>query len=69
MKKLKVVYNPKVRSWELYHQDLNELIARDHNIYELLITADIIAQLIKPAQIVFIPQTLVKEILLSEYGI
>lgn len=68
MKKLKIVYNYKERMWELYHEDLNERIAYDHNIYELIITADIIAKLIKPSQIVFIPQNIIKEILLSEYA-
>ena len=67
MKKLKIVYNHQKKTWDLYHQDLNEVIARDHNIYELIITADIIAKLIKPSQIVFIPQQMFKEILLSQY--
>lgn len=67
MKKLKIVYNYQKKAWDLYHQDLNEVIATDSNIYELIITADIIAKLIKPSQIVFIPQNIVKEILLSEY--
>jgi hypothetical protein len=57
-----------MKSWDLYHQDLNEVIASDSNIYELIITADIIAKLIKPSQIVFIPQNIIKEILLSEYN-
>lgn len=67
MKKLKIVYNHQKKTWDLYHQDLNEVIASDHNIYELIITADIIAKLIKPSQIVFIPQQMFKEILLSQY--
>lgn len=67
MKKLKIMYNHQQKAWDLYHQDFSEVIASDKNIYELIVTADIIAKLIKPSQIVFIPQQLVKEILLSQY--
>lgn len=67
MKKLKIVYNYQKKAWDLFHQDLQEVIATDHNIYELIITAEIIAKLIKPSQIVFIPQHMIKEIIISEY--
>lgn len=52
---------------ELYHQDVEIEIASNHNIYELIMTADLIAKLIKPAQVVFIPQSLPKEIVINEY--
>ncbi|MDF2699501.1 MAG: hypothetical protein K0Q49_1057 [Haloplasmataceae bacterium] len=67
MKKLRIVYNYKYRIWELFHQDVNERIAYDKSIYDLIVTADIIAKLIKPSQVVFIPQNLLSEILINEY--
>lgn len=67
MKILRILYNYDLKIWELYHEDLNEKIAQDNNIYELIVTADIIAKLIKPSKIVFIPQNILKEILLNEY--
>ncbi|HEY8436326.1 MAG TPA: hypothetical protein VIK63_04690 [Haloplasmataceae bacterium] len=68
MNKLKIVYHSGKQIWQLCHEDLQDIIATDHNIYELIITADIIAKLMKPCQIVFIPQHVIKELLLSEYS-
>jgi len=67
MIKLRIIYNYSKKIWELFHQDLNEQIACNHNIYDLIVTADAIAKLIKPAQIIFVPQNLVKEIIINEY--
>lgn len=67
MIKLRLIYNYEKKIWELFHQDLKERIASNHNIYDLIVTADTIAKLIKPAQILFVPQNLVKEIIINEY--
>lgn len=67
MIKLRILYNYEKKRWELYHQDVDIEIASNHNIYDLIITADLIAKLIKPAQVVFVPQSLPKEIVINEY--
>ncbi len=67
MIKLRIIYNYDNKIWELFHQDLNERIAFNHNIYDLIVTADAIAKLIKPSQIIFVPQNLIKEIVINEY--
>ncbi len=67
MIKLKIIYNYENRIWELFHQDLIDKIACNHNIYDLIVTAHAIAKLIKPAQIIFVPQNLMKEIVINEY--
>ena len=67
MIKLRIIYNYEKKIWELFHQDLKERIACNHNIYELIVTADAIAKLIKPAQILLVPQNLLKEIVINEY--
>lgn len=67
MIKLRIIYNYDKKIWELFHQDLNERIAFDSNIYNLILTADEIAKLIIPAQILFVPQNIIKEIVIKEY--
>ncbi|QVK18969.1 hypothetical protein KHQ81_04455 [Mycoplasmatota bacterium] len=67
MIKLRIIYNYEKKIWELFHQDLVEKIACNHNIYDLIVTGDAIAKLIKPAQIIFVPQNLMKEIIINEY--
>lgn len=67
MIKLRIIYNYDEKIWELYHQDLSDKIAYDNNIYNLILTADEIAKLIKPSKIVFIPQKILKEIVIKEY--
>ncbi|HEY8364925.1 MAG TPA: hypothetical protein VIK84_05070 [Haloplasmataceae bacterium] len=68
MIKLKIIYNYDKKIWELFHQDVVERIACDHNIYDLIITADTIAKLIKPSQLIFVPLNLMKEIVINEYS-
>jgi len=68
MIKLRILYNHDKKIWELFHQDVMERIACNHNIYGLIVTADSIAQLIKPAQILFVPLNLMKEIVINEYN-
>lgn len=67
MIKLRIVYNYDKKIWELFHQDVMERIAYNHNIYGLIVTADSIARLIKPAQILFVPLNVMKEIIINEY--
>lgn len=67
MIKLRIVYNYDKKIWELFHQDVMERIACDHNIYGLIRTADNIAKLIKPAQVLFVPLNVMKEIVINEY--
>lgn len=67
MIKLRIVYNYDKKIWELFHQDVVERIAYNHNIYGLIVTADSIARLIKPAQILFVPLNVMKEIIINEY--
>ncbi len=67
MIKLRIKYNYDKKVWELFHQDVIENIACNHNIYGLIVTADTIAKLIKPAQIIFVPLNLMKEIVINEY--
>ncbi|WP_008826378.1 hypothetical protein [Haloplasma contractile] len=64
---LRIVYNYRYKVWELYHEDVNEMLAQDKNIYNLILVADSIAKLIKPSRVVFIPQEIIKEILINEY--
>lgn len=67
MVKLRIIYNYEKKIWDLFHEDLIERIACNHNIYDLIVSANTIAKLIKPAQIVFVPQNLLKEIVINEY--